>query len=116
MNTTKKTHRIIAAALIAASAGLALSSCATQAREPGSVQAEYRDQAERRADLSSSSVYADQAERRANLPSSSVYADQAERRANLSGPSGTVEQGEDQSDGNTYVDQAERRIWATQGQ
>lgn len=120
MDTTKNTHRHIAVALIAVSAGLALSSCAPpQAPEAGSVHAEYRDQAERRADLSSSSVYADQAERRANLSSSSVYADQAERRANLSGPSAATDQGvagEDQSAENAYADQAERRFRASQRQ
>lgn len=88
MNTAQNTKKvIIAAAIIAASAGLALSSCAGQRQlpEPAPEQvskqiaeqrAAYRDLAERRAQLNRS-IVPDQGE---------LYLDQAERRADVTGP------------------------------
>ena len=100
MSTTQNIQRIIAAALLAASAGLALSSCAGQRQipEPDRLsdaqveeqRAAYRDLAERRADM-----YRDSSQER-TLP----YFDQAERRAGIGGP--VV--------GDTYRDLAERRL------
>jgi hypothetical protein len=95
MNTTQNTRRIIATALLAVTAGLALSSCAGQ-RQPSEpvtdVQVEYRDLAERRAEMNrelgglrsddigeTRRPYLDQ--RRGE-----VYLDQAERRAGIGGP------------------------------
>lgn len=88
MNTAQNTKKvIIAAAIVAASAGLALSSCAGQRQLPEPVpdqvsnqiaeqRGAYRDLAERRAQLNRS-VMPDQGE---------LYVDQAERRANVTGP------------------------------
>lgn len=102
MNTAQNTKKvIIAAALVAASAGLALSSCAGQRQlpEPAPEQvskqiaeqrAAYRDLAERRAHLNRS-IVPDQGE---------LYLDQAERRAGVGGP----------ADVDPYLDQAERRL------
>jgi hypothetical protein len=124
MSTTQNIQRIIAAALLAASAGLALASCAGQRQisEPDSdrmsaeqvaeQRAEYRDVAQRRADMSRdvaqgrAGLYLDQAERRAGLGGPVVgdsYRDLAERRAGLGGP--VV--------GDSYRDLAERRFQVT---
>ena len=116
MNTTQNTRRLIAAALLAASAGLALSSCAGQRQitEPDSdvqvaeQRTEYRDLAERRAegpqDLASAraGLYLDQSERRADVGgpvAGDAYRDQSERRADVGGPVA----------GDSYRDLAERR-------
>ena len=121
MNTTQNIHRTIAAAVIAASAGLALSSCAEQLQPPapnaesrsqaeaGTQRGEYRDLAERRIGLGGPVVrgsdYRDLAERRVGLGSPVVrgsdYRDLAERRIGLGGP---VVRASD------YRDLAERRI------
>jgi hypothetical protein len=102
MNRPQKIQRIIAAALLAASAGLALSSCAGQRQlpEPAPEQISKVQIAEQRA------AYLDLAERRAQLDRSVVpdqgalYFDQAERRAGVGGP----------ADVGPYLDQAERRL------
>lgn len=120
MNTTQNIQRIIAAGLLAASVGLALSSCAGQRNitEPDSElttdaqiaeqRAEYRDLAERRSEESRdrgsarAGLYLDQSERRDGLGgpvAGDAYRDQAERR---------VGGGEPQVD--DYSDQAERRL------
>ena len=106
MSTTQNIQRIIAAALLAASAGLALSSCAGQRQitEPDSdrmsdaqiaeQRAAYLDLAERRADMSNdgaqsrTGLYLDQAERRVGVGgpvASDSYRDLAERRFQVSG-------------------------------
>ena len=104
MNTTQNTRRVIAAALLAGSAGLALSSCGGQPHltEPQSKpvsdaqvaqeRAEYRDVAERRDGLGgpvAGHAYRDQAERRAGLgaptAAGDAYPDLAERRLRLTG-------------------------------
>jgi len=124
MNTTQKIQRIIAAALLAASAGLALSSCAgpRQITEPDSdrmsdaqiaeQRAAYRDLAERRADMSRdgaqarTGLYLDQAERRTGVGGPVVgdgYRDLAERRAGIGGPVA----------GDSYRDLGERRHQVT---
>jgi hypothetical protein len=102
MNTTQNIQRSIAAAIIAASAGLALSSCAEQRQPPvsdtttmsqaeaGAQRTAYLDLAARRAEMSRSL-----AEARAGL-----YRDLAERRIGLGGP--VVRE--------SYRDLAERRI------
>jgi hypothetical protein len=90
MNTTQNTQRIIATALLAVTAGLALSSCAGQRQpsEPVSqVQVEYRDLAERRAEM-----YRELAELR--------YDDIGETRRRYL----------DEHRGEVYLDQAERRL------
>jgi hypothetical protein len=102
MNTTQKTQKvIIAAAIIAASAGLALSSCAGQRQlsEPAPEEVSKEQIAEQR------SAYRDLAERRAEMQrllaqaGAGLYVDQAERRIGVGGPVA----------GDTYLDQAERR-------
>ena len=124
MNTTQNTQRIIATALIAVTAGLALSSCAGQRQvtEPDSdrmsaaqvaeQRAAYVDLAERRAEMSrglaSAQVapYLDQAERRAGAGApvaSDAYRDVAERRAGLGEPVAE----------DSYRDLAERRLRVT---
>lgn len=121
MNTTQNTRRIIAAALVAASAGLALSSCAGQrqlpipdsdrlsARQVVEQRAAYLDLAERRARMSrdltqvQTELYRDQAERRIDIggpTTAGSYLDQAERRAGVGGPVVV----------DPYLDQAERRL------
>jgi hypothetical protein len=121
MSTTQNIQRIIAAALLAASAGLALSSCAGQRQitEPDSdrmsdaqvaeQRAEYRDLSERRAersrDLASAraGLYLDQTERRLGLGgpvAGDAYRDQAERRFGVGGPVADDD----------YRDLAERRL------
>ena len=102
MNTTQNIQRIIAAALLAASAGLALTSCAGQRQitEPDSdrlsnaqiqeQRAAYRDLAERRA-----GALRDDAQARALL-----HLDQAERRIGVGGPVSV----------DAYLDLAERRL------
>jgi hypothetical protein len=89
MNTTQKTQKvIIAAAIIAASAGLALASCAGQRQlpEPAPDQLSEAQIAEQRA------AYRDLAERRAEIhrylgqAGAGLYLDQAERRADVTGP------------------------------
>lgn len=123
MNTTQNIQRTIAAALIAASAGLALSSCAGQRQLPQPVsegqsavqvqvaeqRAAYRDFAERRAEMNGelaqarARLYLDQAERRIGTAGPlgvDSYRDQAERRAGVGGPVA----------GRDYLDQAERRL------
>ena len=106
MNTTQNIKRIMAGAVIAASAGLALSSCAEQRQIPapdaesksqaeaGTQRGEYRDLAERRIGLGGPVVrdsdYRDLAERRIGLGGPVVrdsdYRDLAERRIGLGGP------------------------------
>ncbi|MDQ0575800.1 hypothetical protein [Agromyces albus] len=124
MNTSQKIQRIIAAALLAASAGLALSSCAGQRQitEPDSdrlsdaqiveQRAAYLDLAERRAAMSRdgaqarTGLYLDQAERRAGVGgpmAGDTYRDLAERRAGIGGP--VV--------GDAYRDLSERRLQMT---
>ena len=99
MNTTQNTQRIIATALIAVTAGLALSSCAGQRQitEPDSDRMSDTQVAEQRA------AYVDLAERRAEmtrgLPQGVPYLDQAERRTGVGGP----------ATGDAYRDVAERR-------
>jgi hypothetical protein len=120
MNTTQNIHRVIAAALLAASAGLVLSSCAGQQHvtEPDSnrmsdaqiaqQRAEYRDLAERRSEgfgdraSARAGLYLDQAERRDGLGgpvAGDAYRDQSERRAEVGGPAA-----------DDYRDLAERRL------
>ncbi len=124
MNTTQNTQRIIATALIAVTAGLALSSCAGQRQitEPDSdrisdaqiaeQRAAYVDLAERRAEMSGdvaqarAGLYLDQAERRVGAggpATGDAYRDVAERRASLGGPVA----------GDSYRDLAERRLRIT---
>jgi hypothetical protein len=121
MNTTQNIQRSIAAAIIAASAGLALSSCAEQRQPPvsdtttmsqaeaGAQRTAYLDLAARRAEMSRSlaearaGLYRDLAERRIGLGGPVVresYRDLAERRIGLGGP--VVRE--------SYRDLAERRI------
>ena len=122
MNTTQKTQRIIATALIAVTAGLALSSCAGQRQitEPDSdrmsdaqiaeQRAAYVDLAERRAEMSRGlarvAPYLDQAERRADVggpAAGDAYRDLSERRAGLGEPVAE----------DSYSDLAERRLRVT---
>lgn len=120
MNTTQNIQRIIAAALIAASAGLVLSSCASrQLPEPAferltdsqiaEKRAGYLDLAERRAEM-----YRELAELRSDHIGETrrryldehrgeVYVDQAERRAGMAGP----------VSGSSYHDLSERRLQVT---
>src|SRR5688500_6242105 len=107
MNTTQNIQRITAAAIIAASVGLALSSCAEQRQPPtsdtttmsqaeaGAQRAAYLDLAARRAEMSRSiaearaGLYRDLAERRIGLGdpvARESYRDLAERRIGLGGP------------------------------
>lgn len=123
MNTTQNIQRIIAAGLLAASAGLALSSCAGQrqvaepdtdrmsAAQVAEQRAAYLDLAQRRAEVARGQAaavtpYLDQAERRADVGgpvAGDAYRDVAERRAGLGEP----ESGDD------YRDLAERRLRVT---
>ena len=123
MNTTQNTQKvIIAAAIIAASAGLALSSCAGQRQLPEAEQiskaqiaeqrAAYLDLAERRSEMSNdvaqarAGLYLDQAERRTGVggpATGDAYRDVAERRADLGAPVA----------GDSYRDLAERRLRIT---
>jgi hypothetical protein len=121
MNTTQNTQRIIATALIAVTAGLALTACAGQRQitEPDSERMSdaqvaeqrvaYLDLAERRSEMSGdvaqarAGLYLDQAERRAGVggpATGDAYRDVAERRAALDGPVA----------GDSYRDLAERRL------
>ena len=121
MNTTQNIQRIIAAGLLAASAGLALSSCAGQRHitEPDSElttdaqiaeqRAEYRDLAERRSEESrdrhphvrrSTSISPSAATVSADRWPAMSYHDQAERRVGVGGPAATDD----------YSDLAERRL------
>jgi hypothetical protein len=118
MNTTQNTQRIIVTALIAVTAGLALSSCARQVTEPDSdrmsdaqiaeQRAAYVDLAERRAEMSRGlaseqvAPYLDQAERRDGFGgpvAGGAYRDLSERRAEIDGPAV-----------DDYQDLAERRL------
>lgn len=101
MNTTQNIQRIIAAGLLTASAGLALSSCAGQTTDAVSdrisaqvaeQRSAYRDLAERRAEIS----------REGGSARAGAYRDQAERRVGFDGP----------VTADAYRDQAERRIGA----
>jgi hypothetical protein len=124
MNTTQNTQRIIATALVAVTAGLALTSCAGQRQvtEPDSERmsaaqvaeqrAAYLDLAERRSEMSNdvaqarAGLYLDQAERRTGVggpATGDAYRDVAERRAGLGGPVAT----------DSYRDLAERRLRVT---
>jgi hypothetical protein len=124
MNTTQNTQRIIATALIAVTAGLALTSCAGQRQvtEPDSERmsaaqvaeqrAAYLDLAERRSEMSNdvaqarAGLYLDQAERRTGVGgpvAGDAYRDVAERRADLGAPVA----------GDSYRDLAERRLRVT---
>ena len=122
MNTTQNIQRIIAAALLAASAGLALASCAGQvtdsvsdpisAAQVAEQRGAYRDLAERRAELSrergpaKAEVYRDQAERRVGVGgpvAGDAYRDLAERRAGVGDPAPEQD----------YRDLAERRLGVT---
>ena len=100
MSTTQNIQRIIAAALLAASAGLALSSCAGQRQIPEPDRLSDAQVAEQRA------AYLDLAERRAGMSRNGaqartgLYLDQAERRAGVAGP--VVR--------DSYRDLAERRL------
>lgn len=97
MNTTQNIQRIIAAALIAASAGLVLSSCASrQLPEPAVEQLTDSQIAEHRA------AYLDLAERRA-----AMYREPAEPRYDDIGE--TLRRYLDEHRGDVYLDQAERR-------
>lgn len=119
MNTTQNIQRIIAAGLLAASAGLAFCSCAGQitdaVADPNSAaqiaeqRSAYRDLAERRSELSRergparAELYRDQAERRVDVGapvSGDDYRDLAERRLDAGG----------QAFGDEYRDLAERRL------
>ena len=103
MNTTQKIQRIIAAALLAASAGVALSSCAGQRQIPEPDRLSDAQVAEQRA------AYLDLAERRAGMSRdgaqarTGLYLDQAERRASVGGP----------GVGDSYRDLSERRLQVT---
>jgi len=120
MNTTQKTQRIIATAIIAVTTGLALSSCAERPisapvqqlsnAQIAELRAGYLDLAERRAHMYRELAqqrgvgYADQAERRAGMggvgnQDTRTYLDQVDRRGGLPAerPSG-------------YLDQVERRL------
>lgn len=120
MNTTQNIQRIIAAGLLAASAGLALGSCAGQ-RQATEVDTDrrstqvaeqrlaYRDLAQRRSEMSRDlpsaqiELYPDQAERRIGVGAPVTgddYRDQAERRLDVAGP----------ALGDEYRDLAERRL------
>ena len=122
MNTTQNIHRIIAAGLLTASAGLVLSSCAGHAADAVSdrmsaaqvaeQRSAYRDLAERRSELSRergparAELYRDQAERRAEVGAPVAgddYRDQVERRLDVGGP----------AFGDEYRDLAERRLGST---
>ena len=120
MNTTQNIQRIIAAGLLAASAGLAFSSCAGQGQatevdsdrmsaQVAEQRLAYRDLAERRSELSRergparAELYRDQAERRVDVGAPVAgddYRDLAERRLDAGGP----------AFGDEYRDLAERRL------
>lgn len=105
MSTTQNIQRIIAAALIEASAGLALASCAGQRQisEPDSDRMSDAQVAEQRA------AYLDLAQRRTEISRdvaqarAGLYLDQGERRVGLGGA--VV--------GDSYRDLAERRFQVT---
>jgi hypothetical protein len=120
MNTTQNTQRVIATALVAVTAGLALSSCAERPipapvqqlsnAQIAELRAGYLDLAERRAHMYRELAeqrgvgYADQSQRRAGTGDNAnsdtrTYLDPVERRGGLSAerPSG-------------YLDQVERRL------